>query len=186
MFYEKVGKKDHKFTFSITLAIVAVFTVAAVIVIGVGTFAITTMQLSGFEASAISPSFSLQVVNDSRNDWIDWTKKHPFERDGSIDITRVDYFSNGKTLNATIWLACDPEGYSDIDPLSQCNKNNIQISVEDLRSKNISLNEYTNITINKLKESFGNQIQSNEDSILTGNPAHKIVYTTTLWCTTGF
>ena len=60
-----------------------------------------------------------------------------------------------------------------------CNKNNIQISVEDLRSKNTSLNEYTNITINKLNESFGNQIQSSEDAILAGNPAHKIVYTTT-------
>ena len=63
-------------------------------------------KLTGFEASAISPSFSLQVMNDSRNDWIDWTKKYPFEKDGSIDITRADYFSNGKTLNATIWLAC--------------------------------------------------------------------------------
>ena len=63
-------------------------------------------KLTGFEASAISPSFSVQVINDSRNDWIDWTKKYPFEKDGSIDITRADYISNGKTLNATMWLAC--------------------------------------------------------------------------------
>jgi hypothetical protein len=162
-----------------TLAIVAALTVAEVVVIGVigvGTFELTTTKLSGFEASAISPSFSSQILNDSRNDWIDWTKKYPFERDGSIDITRADYFSNGKTLNATIWLACKPEQSSYIDPL--CDKNNLQISVEDLRSKNTSLNEYTNITINKLHESFGNQIQSSEDAILAGNPAHKIVYTT--------
>jgi hypothetical protein len=144
---------------------------------------IVVYKLSGFEASAISPSFSLQVINDSRNDWIDWTRKYPFEKDGSIDITRADYFSNGKTLNATIWLACEPERSSYIDPLSQCNKNNIQISVENLGSKNnITLNEFTNRRINKLNESLVNQIQSSEDTILAGNnPAHKIVYTTTVY-----
>ena len=93
-----------------TLAIVAVLTVAAaaaavIVVIGVGT--LTTTQLSRFEAYAVSPSFSLQVLNDSRNDWIDWTRKYPFERDGSIDITRADYFSNGKTLQIGIFKAID-------------------------------------------------------------------------------
>ena len=78
------------------------------------------------------------------------------------------------------WLV-EPEQSSYIDPLSQCNKNNIQISVENLGSKNITLNEYTNRTINKLNESLVNQIQSSEDTILAGNnPAHKIVYSTTV------
>ena len=39
---------------------------------------IVMCKLTGFDASA-SPSFSVQVINDSRNDWIDWTKKYPFE-----------------------------------------------------------------------------------------------------------
>jgi hypothetical protein len=162
------------------LAKVAVLTAAAAAaaVIGVGTFVLGTTQFSGFVASAISPSLSLHVMNDSRNDWIDWTKKYPFERDGSIDIIRADYFSNGKTLNASIWLACQPEQSSHIDPVSQCNKNNIQISVEDLRSKNITLNQYTDTTVNKINKSFGIQIQSSEDAILADNPAHSIMYTT--------
>ena len=137
---------------------------------------IVMCKLTGFVASAISPSLSLHVMNDSRNDWIDWTKKYPFERDGSIDIIRADYFSNGKTLNATIWLACQPGQSSHIDSVSQCNKNNIQISVEDLRSKNITLNEYTDTTVNKINKSFGIQIQSSEDAILADNPAHSIMF----------
>ena len=76
------------------------------------------------------------------------------------------------------WLV-EPERSSYIDALSQCNKNNIQISVENLGSKNITLNEYTNSNINKINESFVNQIQSSEDTILAGNPAHRIVFNTT-------
>ena len=139
---------------------------------------IVMCKLTGFDASA-SPSFSVQVINDSRNDWIDWTKKYPFEKDGSIDITRADYISNGKTLNATMWLACEPERASYIDALSQCNKNNIQIWVENLGSKNITLDKYTNSNINKINESFVNHIQSSENTILAGNPAHRIVFSTT-------
>ena len=76
------------------------------------------------------------------------------------------------------WLA-NPSESSYIDALSQCNKNNIQISVENLRSKNITLDEYTNSNINKINESFGNHIQSSENTILAGNPAHRIVFSTT-------
>ena len=76
------------------------------------------------------------------------------------------------------WLV-EPEQSSYIDALSQCNKNNIQIWVENLGSKNITLDKYTNSTINKINESFGNHIQSSEDAILAGNPAHRIVFSTT-------
>jgi hypothetical protein len=40
-----------------------------------------------------------------------------------------------------MWLACESERASYIDALSQCNKNNIQIWVENLGSKNIILNK---------------------------------------------
>jgi hypothetical protein len=54
------------------------------------------------KAFAVSPTFSQQVMTDNHTDWIDWSKKHPFEKDSSTDITRVTYFSDGKTLNATL------------------------------------------------------------------------------------
>lgn len=52
-----------------------------------------------------SPSFSLQEVTDDSYDWLDfWRGKPKNEGPSYIDIQSVNYFSNGRFLNATIWI----------------------------------------------------------------------------------
>ena len=53
----------------------------------------------------VSPSFSNEEIMDPMTDWIDSdTKNYTRGGDRSTDIVSVDYFSDGKTLNATLWL----------------------------------------------------------------------------------
>ncbi len=64
---------------------------------------------------ALSPSFSLQQIQDDSNDWINMnskqlvTSKHHFNFDnikmGIADIRQVSYFSDGQFLNATLWTS---------------------------------------------------------------------------------
>lgn len=53
-----------------------------------------------------SPSFLEQEIGDITNDWIDMKKNQIYDKMGEMytDITSVDYYSNGKMLNATLWL----------------------------------------------------------------------------------
>jgi hypothetical protein len=55
---------------------------------------------------ADSPSFLEQEIGDNTSDWIDMSinqiNKKVLEK--YTDITSIDYFSDGKTLNATLWL----------------------------------------------------------------------------------
>jgi hypothetical protein len=52
-----------------------------------------------------SPSFHRQQIIDDRNDWINLeTRNFTKIGDRSTDILAVDYSSNGKFLNATLWL----------------------------------------------------------------------------------
>jgi hypothetical protein len=54
---------------------------------------------------AESPSFPRQQIIDDRNDWVNVeTRNFTKSGDRSTDILAVDYSSNGKFLNATIWL----------------------------------------------------------------------------------
>jgi hypothetical protein len=54
---------------------------------------------------AESPIFGLQEIKDQNIDWIDLNKRRPSqEGERSTDILSVDYHSNGKILNATVWL----------------------------------------------------------------------------------
>ena len=54
---------------------------------------------------AESPIFELQEIKDQNIDWIDLDRKGPSqEGERSTDILSVDYHSNGKILNATVWL----------------------------------------------------------------------------------
>jgi hypothetical protein len=54
---------------------------------------------------AISPSFAIQEITDPPNDWVNMTtKQHTQNSDPSTDILSVNYFSDGKFLNATLWL----------------------------------------------------------------------------------
>src|SRR5262249_12714984 len=137
------------------------------------------------KAFAVSPAFSQQVMTDNHNDWIDWSKKHPFEKDSSTDITRVTYFSDGKTLNATLWLGCTPrfpwDNSREIsnDAVSGCNQRNVIVSVENVSSQT-TLKEYTNISIKDLNPYWNPiAIHSSENTSLAGYPAHKIEYDTT-------
>jgi hypothetical protein len=57
------------------------------------------------EVSTQSPSFSLQQIIDKRSDWVNMgTQQYVNNSEPSTDILAVNYFSDGKTLNATVWL----------------------------------------------------------------------------------
>ncbi len=75
---------------------------------------ITTMLLSKLpsrEAFATSPSFARQVITDASRDW----DASPLDNASNCkgirhdipfpDLESVSYFSNGKSLNATLWLS---------------------------------------------------------------------------------
>ena len=55
---------------------------------------------------AESPSFLEQEIVDNKSDWIEMSTNKILtkEREKYTDIMSVDYFSDGKTLNATLWL----------------------------------------------------------------------------------
>lgn len=55
---------------------------------------------------ATSPSFLEQEIGDNTSDWIDMNTNQIQKkiREKYTDIISVDYFSDGKTLNATLWL----------------------------------------------------------------------------------
>ena len=58
------------------------------------------------ESSGVdSPSFSIQESIDPKLDWINLNTRE-FDRDGdrSTDIESIDYYSDGKTLSAILWL----------------------------------------------------------------------------------
>jgi len=56
-------------------------------------------------AYTTSPSFPQQEIIDQTRDWIDLTnKKLTSSGDRYTDIVSVDYFSDGKILNSTLWL----------------------------------------------------------------------------------
>jgi len=54
---------------------------------------------------AESPIFEFQEIKDPKSDWIDFENNKPsLEGFPLTDINSVDYRSDGKTLNATIWV----------------------------------------------------------------------------------
>jgi hypothetical protein len=56
-------------------------------------------------ASSSSPSFSLQEIDDNKSDWIDvWRGRSTTGGDKFTDIQVVNYYSDGRFLNATLWL----------------------------------------------------------------------------------
>jgi hypothetical protein len=56
-------------------------------------------------ALSYSPYFSEQQITDNITDWVDMDTNNLI-KNGEMytDITSVNYFSDGKTLNATLWL----------------------------------------------------------------------------------
>src|SRR5215204_6143152 len=69
------------------------------------------------EVNATSPDFPRQVIIDDTNDWLPTNflegsrfnvskcNEDNFFFSSTPDIQEVNYLSNGKTLNATIWLS---------------------------------------------------------------------------------
>lgn len=57
------------------------------------------------DALSTSPYFAEQEIVDNVTDWINLSTNNITNRgERYTDIISVDYFSNGKTLNATLWL----------------------------------------------------------------------------------
>ena len=156
-----------------------------------------------------SPSFVRQEINDGTNDWIlatsnkllearnisecaEWNpslKQYSFP---SPDIQSVSYISDGKTLNATLWLsdkfAKTPLPVNDSLASSNSQKDTFQerftIFVQKLPSHNVTLNEHINNTLSLYRESLIKNfnltdfkvIQLNLNNTLWNNTAHKILY----------
>jgi hypothetical protein len=69
---------------------------------------------------AESPKFSEQEISDPRNDWVNMkTTQEDHMAFGVPDITTVDYSSDGKFLNATMWLFKPfkehPKSFTEVD-----------------------------------------------------------------------
>jgi hypothetical protein len=54
---------------------------------------------------ASSPSFAREEIRDDFGDWINITTAEPAEGDPLADILSVDYYSDGRSLNSTVWLS---------------------------------------------------------------------------------
>jgi hypothetical protein len=69
------------------------------------------ISLNTLPSFAISPAFPLQQINAGQNDWINMATEQPAIHKGAFapdymgitDIEAVRYFSDGKTLNTTLW-----------------------------------------------------------------------------------
>jgi hypothetical protein len=61
-------------------------------------FLVSMIILLGVDALAQSPSFVREEFRDNRSDW------GGENAEGPIDINEVSYFSDGKTLNFTLWF----------------------------------------------------------------------------------
>jgi len=153
------------------------------------------------KADAISPSFPRQVIIDGSKDWfpknllktpnsnINTTqcneKKSFFP--SYPDIEEINYLSDGKFLNATIWLSSffeEPKQYHNFSfniepskkPQSSIDKNIVAVDVKNLENKNTNLNEYSQQKIFSLKKlpSFTNMQAST--TLLSKILAYKVTY----------
>ena len=65
------------------------------------------------KAMALSPSFELQEMINENHHWVQtYGKSAAHLKSNYTDILAVDYVSNGKTLNATFWLASGFDNFS--------------------------------------------------------------------------
>ncbi|HSF50115.1 MAG TPA: hypothetical protein VLA74_05070 [Nitrososphaeraceae archaeon] len=152
-------------------------------------------------ADAISPGFPRQVIIDDGKDW--FLKNLLKAPDSNInttkcnenksffpsypDIEEINYLSDGKFLNATVWLSSffeEPKQYYNFSfnkgPIKKTNlsidKNIVSVDVKNLENKNMNLNEYTQQKIFSLKKlpSFANMEASS--TLLSNILAHKVIY----------
>ena len=65
------------------------------------------------EANALSPSFELQEITNENRHWVQtYGNSDTHLKSNYTDILAVNYISDGKTLNATFWLASGFENSS--------------------------------------------------------------------------
>ena len=67
-----------------------------------------------------SPAFKEQVITDEETDWVNMRTREVLHNENKVpDITSVDYYSNGKSLNSTLWLTKPfkeyPKLFKDVD-----------------------------------------------------------------------
>ena len=108
--------------------------------------------------TSISPIFPRQVILDDSNDW-DYTN---FQNTtmcdinksflpGKPDIAEVNYLSDGRILNATLWLSSPPQEPKSTNQFMNISaeqnmtsdNNKIVIDIKPLPSGNLSLKDYT-------------------------------------------
>jgi hypothetical protein len=154
-----------------------------------------------FPVKGESPSFVRQEIIDSSGDWIFWKGSSQSNRtqlkthDGNIvevgkadnpsecefgkngnyiptpDIQSVSYISDGKKLNATVWL-----NFPFVEPPLN---DTIDIFQEEIKiiisPTNRTLREYTDLNLARLLDpSFG--IEQQNATTLSGNQAYRVVY----------
>jgi hypothetical protein len=62
---------------------------------------------------AASPAFDLQALTDQRSDWVQtYGNDSTHLKSDYANLLETDYLSDGKTLNATFWLASNLENAS--------------------------------------------------------------------------
>ena len=69
---------------------------------------VVTLTLNPFfnKTNALSPSFELQEMTNKDHNWVQtYGNSDAHLKSNYTDILAVDYFSNGRTLNSTMWLA---------------------------------------------------------------------------------
>jgi hypothetical protein len=151
-----------------------------------------------------SPSFVKQEILDTPNDWQFWRQSsntipmkthdsHIIQVESakniseckigngefvSPDIGSASYISNGKTLNATVWLTSpfkEPSLSDRFDPY----QDQLEVKVSNLASSSLTLEKYAIKTIGEMYNPLTNftiDEQSNSSTI-AGNHAFKLVYT---------
>jgi hypothetical protein len=153
------------------------------------------------EVDAISPLFPRQVVIDRTNDWASSNfldaptsslnasqcKEVDSFFSSMPDIEEINYLSDGKTLNATIWLSSsfkEPSEQYDFSlnrttqhSNSSNDKNLVAVEIKVLDNKNYTLNEYTNQRIISLRTLPSFDLVESSTTTISDIIAHKISYT---------
>lgn len=154
------------------------------------------------EINALSPNFPRQVIIDGSNDWNSTNfLSNPSSNLNSSqcrveqsffsstpDIEEINYLSDGKTLNATIWLSSFFEEPSEIysfslnetapkENQSTNERNLVAIDIKELKNKNSTLSQYTIQRLSSLRELPSFRSETVSTTILSNNLAHKVSYT---------
>jgi hypothetical protein len=165
---------------------------------------ITILSYFLTEVNATSPDFPRQVIIDDTNDWIPTSflegsrfniskcNEDNYFFSSTPDIQEVNYLSNGKTFNATLWLSSlfeEPSNFYDYDDIFLSNKtsfsqknsftnnNFVSVVIKNLDNKNLTLNEYTNQRLLDLRNLPSFKAIETRTTLLSNHLAHQIEYT---------